>query len=113
MLERPSDEFTSGGYFRFPGGNPSTRQEAEELLRNAGFIQTCPVDYVARAILDDEVPAKFPKAELILQVYQTDLFAGAYRVWPPLSPHDKRDFVEKTFVGCSREGDFFMIRNHS
>lgn len=105
-----SKEFTSGGYYIFPGGNPSTRKGVEEVLRGAGYIHTSPVEYVAGAILDDQVSVKLPRVERILQVFQSDLFAGAYQVWPPLSDHDKRDFVQQTFAGCSRQGDFFMVK---
>lgn len=104
-------EFTSGGYFIFPEGNPNTAQEAESILRDHGFITTCPKEYVAGAILDDKVPDKLPRAERIVQVYQNDLFAAAYQVYPPLSRHDKKDFVLQTFAGCSRQNDFFMVRD--
>lgn len=103
-------EFTSGGYYIFPGGNPSTREDAEKALQNDGYVRTASVEFVASAILEDQVSVKLPNAERILQVYRADIFAGAYQVWPPLSDHDRKDYVEKVFAGCSRRGDFFMVK---
>lgn len=100
-----------GGYFRFPGGTPDTVEKAEEILRGFGYVRSSP-EFVAEAILDDEVEERIPAAETIVQVFFVKAvpFASAYRVHPLRAERDKADFVKQTFAGGERSDDFFMIK---